>query len=75
MRVLLQNTETKLYFINPNEWTDDPLKATDFEQVDHAADVYHSRGLSYAQIIVDEDRIQPRPNVLAELVKQVRAQG
>ena len=53
MRVLLQNTETKLYFIDTDEWTDDPLKATDFEQVEHAAEVYHSRDLAYAQIILE----------------------
>lgn len=53
MRVLLQNTETQLFFINPNQWTTDPLKATDFEEVENAAQVYHIQDLAYARIVVD----------------------
>ena len=52
MRVLLQNTETKLYFIDSDKWTDDPLQATDFEEVEMAAEVYHRNDLDYARIVV-----------------------
>lgn len=75
MRVLLKNAETRLYFINPNQWTDDPTKATDFEQVDLAAQVYHSRDLAYAQIVLEPSSLS-RPAALSEdTLKYARAQG
>ena len=73
MRVLLLNTETKLYFVDPNEWTNDPLKATDFEQVERAAQAYHSQDLAYAQIVVEPGMPDRVPEVLAGLLKQVQA--
>jgi hypothetical protein len=74
MRVLLQNTETKLYLITPSEWTDDPLKATDFEEVENAAQVYHSQDLAYAQIVLEPGLPSSRPQVIAELLRRAQAQ-
>lgn len=73
MRVLLQNTETKLYFIDADEWTDDPLKATDFEQVEHAAEAYHTRDLAYAQIIVEPGPPARKAETVSELLRQMQA--
>ena len=75
MRVLLQNTQTKLYFINADDWTDDPLKATDFEEVERAEEVYHRQGVAYAQIVVEPGPPSPKAQVLGELLKYVQAAG
>jgi hypothetical protein len=75
MRVLLQNTETKLYFIDINQWTDDPLKATDFEEVQHAAHAYHSQGIAYAQIVIDSSLPSVQPQMVDELVRQLQVPG
>lgn len=75
MRVLLQNTETKLYFIDTNQWTDDPLKATDFEEVELAAEVYHRHDLAYARIVVERVLLPSRTPEFSELRKHVQAQG
>ncbi len=75
MRVLLQNTETNLYFIGTEQWTEDPIKATDFGDIEHAARVYQAQNLAYARIVLDpsiQDFAQiPVWNVL----RQVRAGG
>lgn len=72
MRVLLQNAETKLYFIETGEWTEDPTKASDFEEVERAAHVYHARNLAYAQIVVEGPAQQDR-QVLEDLLKYVQS--
>ncbi len=75
MRVLLQNTETNLYFISPLEWTDDPLKATDFGEVEIAAEAYHSKDLAYAQIVIEPGLASSRPQVRAALLRAIQAEG
>ena len=75
MRVLLQNTETKLYFIIPNEWTNDPLKATDFEEIENAEHVYLTQDLTYAQIILEPGSAPARPQVASELLRRVQPQN
>jgi len=62
MRVLLQNTETKLYFIDSDQWTQDPSEATDFEEIQLAEQVYHHHDLAYARIVVE-----PGPSPAAEV--------
>jgi hypothetical protein len=74
MRVLLQNAETKLYFIDANEWTDDPLKATDFQHVEHAAHIYHRKDLAYARIVVEPGPPAEMPQTLSQVLRQVQAQ-
>jgi hypothetical protein len=75
MRVLLQNTETKLYFISPGEWTNDPLEATDFEEIDTAAEAYHSKHLAYAQIVLEPGLAPSRPQVRAALLRAIQPEG
>ncbi len=53
MRILLLNAETKLYFVGPNQWTEDPAEALDFEQIERAAQVYSAEGLTYAEIVLE----------------------
>ena len=53
MRVLLQNTETKLYYRGPDEWTDDPNQAMDFEHVSQAVRTYTHENVFYAQIVLE----------------------
>ena len=55
MRVLLQNSETKLYFAGPNEWTEDSGKALNFEHIDQATEVYANENLAYAEIVLDPE--------------------
>lgn len=74
MRVLLQNTETKLYFIIPNEWTNDPAKATDFEDVENAAQVYHTQDLTYAQILLEPGSQSAHPRIVSELLRGIQPQ-
>lgn len=55
MRILLQNTETKLYFAGPNEWTEDTSKAINFEHIDRASQMYNTENLAYAEIVLKPD--------------------
>jgi hypothetical protein len=73
MRVLLQNTETKLFLIVPNDWTPDPLQATDFEEVANAAQFYHTQDLAYAQILL-EPGLPTARSQLSELIGRLQAQ-
>jgi hypothetical protein len=75
MRVLLQNTETKLYYIEADTWTDDPLRATDFEEVEQAAHVYHCQHLAYAQIIIHPGASSAKQHVFEELARQIQTHG
>ena len=74
MPVLLQNTETRLYFINTDEWTDDPLKAKDFEEVERAADAYDEEDLSFARILVEPGLPSWNQHPLAEVVRRLEIQ-
>jgi hypothetical protein len=75
MRVLLQNTETKLYFIEADQWTDDPLRATDFEEVEQAAHVYHTHHLAYAQIVIHPGASSAKQHAFEQLARQIQIQG
>lgn len=73
MRVLLQNTETKLYFICADEWTDDPSQATDFQEIQNAAAAYDSEDLAYARIVVEPAGAAAAALAFAEIFKRARA--
>ena len=75
MRVLLQNTETNLYFVDAEQWTDDPVKATDFEDVEQAARAYHTQNLAYARIVIDSFSAGVRPPPVSRVARQIRASG
>jgi len=53
MRVLLQNTETKLYYLGPDQWTEDRSKALDFEHINQAVQTYTTENLYYAEIVFE----------------------
>jgi hypothetical protein len=53
MRVLLKNTETKLYFAGSDQWTQDTTQALDFEHIDRAVQAYTHEGLAYAEIVLE----------------------
>jgi hypothetical protein len=53
MRVLLLNTETKLYYAGTNQWTERVSDAMDFEHIDRAAHMYAVENLSYAEIVIE----------------------
>ena len=74
MRVLLQNAETKLYFVDTNQWTDDPSKAKDFQEVENAAQIYHIHDLAYAKIVVESGPTEARRDPMEALLKLVQAQ-
>jgi hypothetical protein len=75
MRVLLQNTETRLYFIDADQWTEDPLKAKDFEDVERAADAYEDQDIDYARIVLETGLPSWNPHPLDELVPRLEVQG
>jgi hypothetical protein len=75
MRVLLQNTETRLYFIDADQWTDDPLKAKDFEEVERAADAYEDQDINYARIVLEPGQSSWQPHPLSELYRRLEVQG
>jgi hypothetical protein len=75
MRVLLQNTETRLYFIDTDQWTDDPLQAKDFEDVERAADAYDAQDLAYARIVLEPGLASWNHHPLAELVRRLEVRS
>jgi hypothetical protein len=75
MRVLLQNAETKQYFVSPNDWTSDPLEATDFEEVETAAQVYHAQDVAYAQIVLEPGLPPARVQPNVGYARNAQAQG
>ncbi len=75
MRVLLQNTETNLYFIGAEQWTEDPIQATDLEDIEHAAQVYQAQNLAYARIVL-HPTVQDFPRLpVWNAPRQIRAGG
>ncbi len=53
MRVMLQNSETGLFYAGPNDWTTDTMQAIDFESVPHAVEAYKAERVAFAAIMVD----------------------
>ncbi len=53
MRVMLQNSETGLFYAGPSNWTSDVLHAVDFESVSHAVEAYKHERVAFAAIMVD----------------------
>ena len=72
MRVLLQNSETKLYFAGPNEWTEDSAKALNFEHIDRATEVYANENLTYAEIVLDPEPPDQAQAVIGAGVEALR---
>ena len=54
MRVLLQDTQTKLYFAGPGRWVKERFEALDLERIDRAAQTYETENYPFAEILVEE---------------------
>ncbi len=52
MRVLLRNVETGAFFRTASDWTEDPLKALNFDHRDVAANVARELGLQNMEVLV-----------------------
>ncbi len=53
MRVLLQDTQTKLYYAGPGHWVKEKTEALDFERIDRAAQAYETEKYPFAEILVE----------------------
>ena len=54
MRVLLQDTQTKLYYAGPGRWVKERLEALDLERIDRAAQTYETENYPFAEILVED---------------------
>ncbi len=52
MKVILRNTETDLYFLGPNMWTNDPDRAHDFGDAERAAKIAREARLQHMELIM-----------------------
>jgi len=55
MKVLLQDTQTKLFYAGPGRWAKDKTDALNFERIDRAAQIYDTENLPFAEILVEDD--------------------
>jgi len=75
MRILLQNTRTKLYFSMLDMWTASARAAFDFRHSRRALDYVNKEGLKEVQLVVNFDdpqwdEVVPLPVVVATLSPQ-----
>jgi hypothetical protein len=52
MKVILRDTETDLYFLGPNMWTNDPNRAHDFGDAERAAKIARDARLQHVELIM-----------------------
>jgi hypothetical protein len=57
MKVLLQDTETKLFYAGPGRWVKEKPEALNFERIERAAQVYETENYPFAEILVEDDSI------------------
>jgi hypothetical protein len=55
MRVLLRDTDSKLYYASPGNWVKDKSEALNFERIDRAAQAYENESYPFAEILVEDD--------------------
>ncbi len=55
MKVLLQDTQTKLFYASPGHWVKERLEALDFERIDRAAQAYETENYPFAEILIEEN--------------------
>ncbi len=58
MKVLLQDTQTKLYYAGPGRWIKERSEAYDFERIERAAQAYDSENYPFAEILIEEQGTQ-----------------
>jgi hypothetical protein len=52
MKILLRNTQTGLFYVGPDCWTENDPDAFDFEQTDLALDVVRDAKLKSIEVLV-----------------------
>jgi hypothetical protein len=52
MKILLRNTQTGLFYVGPDHWTQNDPEAFDFEQTDLALDAVRDRNLKSIEVLV-----------------------
>jgi hypothetical protein len=52
MKVMLRDTDTDLFFLGPNMWTNDPEKAVDFGKTDLAVKTAKQASLEHVELVL-----------------------
>lgn len=52
MKILLRNTQTGLFYVGPNQWTNNDPEAFDFEQTDLALDAVRDGKLQGIEVLM-----------------------
>ncbi len=55
MKVLLQDTQTKLYYAGPGRWVKERQEALDLEKIERAAQAYDTENYPFAEILVEDN--------------------
>lgn len=55
MKILLRNTQTGLFYVGPDRWTEFDPEAFDFEQTDLALDAVRNAKLKSIEVLVKFD--------------------
>ncbi len=55
MKVLLQDTQTKLYYAGPGRWVKERGEALDLEKIERAAQAYDTENYPFAEILVEDN--------------------
>jgi hypothetical protein len=56
MRIILQHTQTGLFYAGPDNWTSDDQAALTFERTDTAMDLVYERKLEDTRLLMRFDR-------------------
>jgi hypothetical protein len=52
MKILLRNTQTGLFYVGPDHWTENHPEAFDFEKTDLALDVVRDRKIQNIEVLL-----------------------
>jgi hypothetical protein len=52
MKVLLRNTQTGLFYVGPEKWTEEQSQAADFEAPDRALDQVSQGNLGAVEVVI-----------------------
>ena len=55
MKILLRSTQTGLFYVGPDQWTQNDPEAFDFEQTDVALDAVRDANLKGIEVLVKFD--------------------
>ncbi len=72
MKVLLQDTQTKLYYAGPGRWVKARREALNFEAIERAAQTYDTENYPFAEILVEDDGTKLHLPVAAQAAATAR---